>query len=196
MDSAPTSRDKRDTFRIDEDLHFEFRPVTSSDVEHTLISEAFEDNDDSLRLINQLSRLDKDASQSLKILTDKNRLLGDYLNTLNAKIDTLARHIAFNSEQSLRNRPKTRISLSEDGIGFICNRSFYKDSFLAVRLIFLPNYAMAEAYAQVVRCVQKEDKYQVAARFHQIYDKDRQIISRQVLKAQVRDRRKKQDSTV
>ena len=186
---ANSPRDKRDSFRVDEDLHFEFKPVSASFVEDHPVEEAFDDNDESLRLINQLNNIDKEGIQTLKIVSDKNRLLADYLQTLNKKIDTIGRHIAFTSEESLKNRPKTRVSISEDGIGFICDRSLYKGNFIAIRVIFLPNYVVAQAYAKVVRCVQKEDKYQVAAKFHHIYDKDRQVISRHVLKAQVRDRK-------
>lgn len=191
MDSVNgTSREKRDSFRIDEDLHFEFRQVSSSFAEEATIEEAFEDNDDSLRLINQLNKIDREASQSLKLLSDKNRLLGDFLNSLNRKVDIIGRHLAFNSVESLKNRPKTRVSVSEDGIGFISNKSLYKDSMIAVRLIFLPNYYIASSFAKVVRCVQKDDKFQIAAKFHQIYDKDRQVISRQVLKSQVNARKR------
>lgn len=187
--STAVKKEKRDAFRIDEDLHFEFKPVSNAIVEEMLLEAAFEDADDSLSLIHQLSKIDREASQILKLLTDKNRLLGDYLGTLNRKIDTIGRHIAFHSEESLRSRPKTRISLSEDGIGFICDRSLYKGSYIVVRLVFLPNYHIATSFAQVVRCVQKDDKYQIAAKFHKIADKDRQVVSRQILKSQVAARK-------
>lgn len=191
MESANNlQRDKRDSFRIDEDLHFEFKQVSSSFVESSTIEEAFEDNDESLQLINQLNKIDRESIQTLKILSDKNRLLGDYLSTLNKKIDVVGRYLAFNSEESLRSRPKTRVSLSEDGLGFIANKSLYKDSLIAVRLIFLPNYAIANTFAKIVRCVQKDDKFQIAARFYKIFDKDRQVISRQVLKSQVKARKR------
>lgn len=191
MDSASSSnRDKRDSFRIDEDLHFEFKQVPTSFVEDGTIEEAFDDNDESLRLINQLNKIDREAIQSLKVISDKNRLLGDYLNSLNKKIDFIGRHLAFNSQESLKSRPKTRVSLSEDGLGFVTNKSLYKDSYIAIRLIFLPNYSIASTFAKVVRCVQKDDKFQIAAKFHKIYDKDRQVISRQVLKSQVKARKR------
>lgn len=188
--SNPGGRDKRDSFRIDKDVHFEFRPVSASFVEDNSVEEAFEEDDQSLRLIGELSKIDRDMLQSIKVLADKNRFLGEILKSMNDKIDTIGRHIAFNSEESLRSRPKTRVSISEDGMGFICDRSFYKGNFIAVRLIFLPKYIMASAYAKVVRCVQKDDKYQIAAKFHAISDKDRQIISRYVLKSQVESRKK------
>ncbi|WP_096085792.1 PilZ domain-containing protein [Agaribacterium haliotis] len=181
--------DRRDSFRIDEDVHFEFKLVASTAIKEQAAEQLFEGEDDALQLVHKLSQLDKKASQSLKLIAEKNRLLGDFLNNLNQKVDLIGRQLLLNSEQSLKSRAKTRVSLSEDGIGFICERSLYKDSFIALKLIFLPHYAMACSYAQIVRCVQKEDKYQVAAKFHQIYDKDRQTIARQVLKSQVQARK-------
>lgn len=187
--TTENTRDKRDTFRIDEDIHFEFKPVSKNSVEDIAIEAAFDDNDDALRLINRLTSLDQEGSKILKAIQAKNTLLGDYLSILNNKIDSIGRHLAFNAEESLKQRPKTRVSISEDGIGFICDRPLYKGSFIAARLIFLPDHTVACGYAQIVRCVEKEDKYQVAAKFHRIYDRDRQVIARQVLKSQVRARK-------
>lgn len=187
-DIQTSQRDKRGSYRIDEQIHLEFKTVTNSFVEHNNIEDAFNDNDESLRLINQLRKLDKSGIQSLKILTDKNRLLGDYLQVLNNKIDNIGRYIAFNSTESLQNRPLTRVSLSEDGLSFAAPRQLYKDSFIALRLIFPPNYAIATSFAKVVRCEKQHRAFDIAVQFYKMYDKDRQIISRQVLKSQVRSR--------
>lgn len=188
MSDPVVARDKRDAFRIDEDVHFEFHPINTLQASESDIDDAFAGHDESLKLIHQLSRIDREANQCLSILADKNRLLGDFLQALNKKIDLIGRHIAFNSEESLKNRPRRRVSLSEDGIGFICDRALYKDSHLALRLVFLPSYAMVSAFARVVRCVQRDEHYQVAVKFVKISDRDRQTISRQVLKSQVRAR--------
>lgn len=190
--AAANSPDKRDSFRVDRDIHFEFRPVSASFVEDNDVEDAFDDYDQCLRLVGELSKIDRDMLQSLKVLGDKNRFLGDVLKSLNEKVDTIGRHIAFNSEESLRSRPKTRVSISEDGMGFICDRSFYKGNFFAARLIFLPKYVLVNTFAKVVRCVQKDDKFQVAAKFHNISDRERQIISRYIFKTQVDSRKNEQ----
>lgn len=190
--AAANSPDKRDSFRVDRDIHFEFRPVSASFVEDNDVEDAFDDDDQCLRLVGELSKIDRDMLQSLKVLGDKNRFLGDVLKSLNEKVDTIGRHIAFNSEESLRSRPKTRVSISEDGMGFICDRSFYKGNFFAARLIFLPKYVLVNTFAKVVRCVQKDDKFQIAAKFHNISDRERQIISRYIFKTQVESRKNEQ----
>ncbi|WP_370978746.1 PilZ domain-containing protein [Agaribacterium sp. ZY112] len=176
--------ERRDSFRIDEDVHFEFKLASSSSIEDIHVNDVFED-DDALGLINQFNQLDERGLKALGLISEKNHLLGDFLSNLNKKVELLSRQILLNSSDSLNSRPKTRVSLSEDGIGFICDRSLYKGSYIAMRLIFLPNYAVVSTYAQILRCVQKDEKYQVAAKFHQIYDKDRQTIVRQVMRSQI-----------
>lgn len=187
--SSSASPDHRDFFRIDEEVLFEFKQIGKNVPEDQSPEDVFEDSNGSLELINQIKKLDQSSAQSLKILTDKNRLLGDYLNSITKRIDLIARHVAFANENSMKKHPKTRISLSEDGLGFISDKTLYKGSYIALRLIFLPNYSVVNAYARVVRCIPKDDCHQVAVRFHQLYDKDRQTISKHILKAQVRNRK-------
>lgn len=178
------SREKRDFFRISQDVIFDYRLVDAYTAENDSPEVEFDDAV-SLGLINELRRLDRDAVQTLRLLTEKNRLLGDYLQTLSSKIDLLARHMLFNHTEQAREKPKTRINLSEDGLAFIVNRAIYKGAYLALRMIFLPHYAPVVVFAKVIRCEAKDDQYQVAARFHRLGDKDRQELSRQILRAQV-----------
>src|SRR5690606_18935566 len=121
----------------------------------------------------------------LKLLSEKNRLLGDYLNSLSSKIDLIARHALFVQSGQDQEKPTERINLSEDGIAFISNRAIYKGNFLVLRLIFLPQYVPVIIFAKVVRCDAKNKLHQVAAKFHRISDQSRQDLSRQILKAQV-----------
>lgn len=181
--------DQRDFFRIDEEALLEFKPISKNHSDSIDADECFDDGNGSIELINQLKKIETESIQSLKILTDKNRLLGDFLKSLTKRIDIVARHVAFANEESLKTRPKTRISLSEDGIGFISDRTLYKGSYIALRIIFIPNYAVVTCYAEVVRCVTKDESFQIAAKFHQLHDKDRQTISRHILKSQVRARK-------
>lgn len=185
--SAP-SRDKRDFFRISQDVIFDYKVVDSYTAESDKPEDEFEDAV-SLGLLNELKRLDKDNVQTLRLLTEKNRLLGDYLQSLSSKIDLIARHSLFAHDSGDKEKAKTRINLSEDGLAFIADRALYKGGYLAVRLIFLPAYSPVVAFAKIIRCEPKEEQYQIAARFHRLPDSERQELSRQILKAQVSQRK-------
>ncbi len=187
--NSPSGAEKRDFFRISQDVIFDFKTVESYAAENGEPDTEFDDAI-ALSLINELRRLDKDSVQTLRLLADKNRLLGDYLQTLSSKIDLIARHSLFAQDNDSKHRATTRINLSEDGLAFLSERAIYKDSYLTVRLIFLPTYTPVITYAKVLRCDQKNEQYQVAVKFHRMSDTDRQEVSRQVLRAQVAHRKK------
>ncbi len=172
--------ERRDFFRISHDVLFDYKLIDS----HTAAQDdAGSEFADALPLLKELRRLDKDSAQTLKLIADKNRLLADYLQNLSQKIDLLARHSLVT--QADKDKASERVNLSEDGIAFVSPRTIYKGSYLAIRMIFLPHYVPLFLFAQVVRCEAKKESYQIAARFHRLSDADRQVLSRQILKAQV-----------
>ncbi len=183
--------DKRDFFRVNHDVLFDYKVVDGFTAENEDASDSFDDSV-SVNLLNELKRLDRDNIQTLKLLTEKNRLLGDYLQSLSNKIDLLARHSLF-AHEAASQKPTTRINLSEDGLAFLAERALYKDSYVAIRLVFLPSYSPVLSFAKVLRCEQKEERYQVAAKFFRLNDTERQELSRQILKAQVGARKKTQN---
>lgn len=182
--SSPNSSDKRDFFRISQDVLFDYKIVEAFTAENDEPDSQFEDGK-SMSVLDELRRLDRDGLQALKILTEKNRLLGDYLRNLSQKIDLIARHTLFGNEDAAGDQPIMRVNLSEDGLAFASDRAIYVGNFLILRLIFLPHYQPVVTFAQVVRCEQKGETYQIAARFHRLTEKDRQVLARQILKAQV-----------
>lgn len=186
-DKTPSKIDNRDFFRISHDVLFDYSVTDAYCAENEQPEDVFNDGV-SLGLLNELRRLDRDNVQTLRLLTEKNRLLGDYLQMLSNKIDLIGRHTLFAHDALSNNKPTTRINLSEDGLAFVCERMLYKDSYVAVRLIFLPSYSPVISFAKVLRCSQKEDKYQVAVKFFRLNDVQRQELSRQIMKAQVLNR--------
>lgn len=181
---SAAKKERRDFFRVSHDVLFDLKIIDSWTAENSDPESEFADSV-SLHLLNELRRLDKDSGQVLKLLTEKNRLLGDYLHNLSNKIDLIARHTLFVQNEKDKNTPTERINLSEDGIAFVSSRAIYKGNFLVMRLIFLPNYVPVIVFARVVRCEAKNELYQVAAKFHRISEATRQELSRQILKAQV-----------
>lgn len=194
-DAAIKSRapEKRDFFRINQDVLFETHLVDSYAADNSAPESHFDDSP-ALTLLSQLRKIDKDNQQILGILKDKNRLITDYLQSLNNKLDLVTRFCLF-TQQADKDQPTTRINLSEGGIAYTSNRAVYKGNFLVLRLIFLPSYIHVVTFAKVVRCSSKDGEHQVAARFHRLQDKDRQEISRHILKAQVQLRQKQPSTT-
>jgi hypothetical protein len=188
-DKPAPPKERRDFFRVSDEVLFDFKIIDSYTAENSDPESEFADAT-ALHLLNELRRLDKDNAQILKMLAEKNRLLGDFLHSLSSKIDLIARHTLFVQSEK-ESRPTERINLSEDGIAFVSNRAIYKGNYLVMRLIFLPHYVPVIVFGQVVRCESKSNLHQVAARFFRANDSTRQELSRQILKAQVAQKKER-----
>jgi PilZ domain len=179
------SHERRQYFRIEHDIVFDFKPVDIRTGEHG-DPEAAMDASTSMHLLSELRRIDKDLQTLTPMVADKQRLLGDYLVKLNSKIDLLARHTLFAAQAEHHTK---RVSLSEGGVAFECDRALYKGNFLVLQIIFLPSYTPVITFAKVSRCDAGGDLYHIAAEFHRLRDPDRQELAKQVLRAQVQQRK-------
>ncbi|PCK10190.1 MAG: pilus assembly protein PilZ [Alteromonadaceae bacterium] len=187
--SEKKASDQRDFFRIDQDVLFEYRPVDAYTAENQSTEGLFEDSA-TTSTFSELKRIEQESMATLRKIAERDALLGEYLNSLNAKIDLIARHTLLHQDESSEEQAKERINLSEGGLAFMSERALYKDSYLAIRLIFLPSYAPVISFAKVLRCQMKEDKHHVAAKFYRLAESNRREMSRQILKFQARTRKK------
>lgn len=185
MSSSPPV-ERRNSYRVNHDVIFDFRQVDTHTAEQLEPEQAMDDGV-AMHLVSELRRIDRDAQQLLKIVSDKQRLLGDYLQKLNTKIDLIARHAVFASSTTSQS---LRLNISESGVAFRTNRALYKGNFLVLRLIFLPSYTPVVVFGVISRCESEKDAFRVAAKFHRLRDQDRQELARQIIKAQVGSRKK------
>lgn len=179
-------QERRSYFRINQDVIFEYRSIDVHTAQNDEPEQAM-GGGAGLDLIGELRRIDREAQQSLKILANKNRILGDYLQRMSQKIDLIARFSVF---AHTPDSAPSRINLSEGGLAFKSDRTLYKGNFLVLRLIFLPTYTPVVVFANVTRCDPYKNGYQIAAQFHRLRDEDRQALAREILKSQVQARRR------
>lgn len=185
--SITSPSDRRGTFRINHDVIFDFRQVDTHTVEQEDPEALFGDGG-AMHIVAELRRIDREAQPLLKLLTEKQRLLGDYLQKLNQKIDLIARHAVLSTSSK---DESTRVNISEDGIAFRSDRALYKGNFLVLRLIFLPSYTPVIVFASVSRCDNEGDnQYRIGAKFYKLREQDRQEIARQIIRAQVHHRKR------
>lgn len=178
--------EKREFFRIDHDLLFEYKLVESYTAENEdPEAVANDDAGDSLAL--ELRKIDKELQQSLHIVAQTEPNVGNALTKLNRKIDKILKYSVFNSDNE---KHKAKINLSEGGIAFKSDRLFYKGNYLLLRLVFLPSYLPVLLFAKVVRCDAKNDEYHVAARFHRASEQAQKELAKQILKAQQQSARR------
>lgn len=181
------SYERRQSFRIQHDLIFNYKPIDAHTAEHSEPESAV-DRSASVQLLSELRRIDTELAYTAKALKDQHRLLADYLQKLSNKVDLIARHSIFAGAPDKQHAE--RISISEGGVAFLCERALYKGNFLVLQIIFLPGYTPVIVFAQVSRCDAEADKYRVAAEFHRLRESDRQELAKQMLKAQASQRKR------
>ncbi|MEP1216228.1 MAG: PilZ domain-containing protein [Marinobacter sp.] len=179
--------DRRDFFRISDHIGLEIRKLDSEDAgtENPFNGSHLE----SLR--SEFRRLDQDVRAQLATLAERDRLLTSLIKSLNGKLDTLARIMAF-EQNPLQPEDWQDVTLSEGGLSFhMATGSVTADEILALRMTLPPELFQPVAIARVLSV---ESDGSGAARVHteftDIPDSDRQQIARHVMRWQIRQRQK------
>ncbi|MBK1849911.1 PilZ domain-containing protein [Marinobacter sp. 1-4A] len=179
--------ERREFFRIEDRIGLEVRKLSSP--------EEFDDNlfgDDHLESLKaDFRRLDQDIKSQLASLSDQDRLLTGLVKSLNGKLDTLARIMAF-QQNPLQPDEWQHVTLSEGGLAFSGRRhAWHTGDQIAVRMTLPPELFQPRAIAEVLDVQASETgRARVHTRFIKIQDSDRQQIARHVMRWQIRQRQK------
>jgi len=184
--------ERRSFFRVDNEVSFDFKGVDTHTVEDSSPESLFGELP-GLALFSDFRAIDAESVQLLHNIGEQNRHISDYLATINRKVELLAQQI-MNQQHSSTSHHTRQINLSEGGIAFNADKAFYKGSFIAMRLVFVPSYVSVSMFAKVIRCESGKQGHQLAAKFHKISETQRQLISKHIMQAQLASRREsKQD---
>lgn len=189
MSSDRHTPDRRDFFRIEDRIGLEYQrlPHGTTRPEHPL----FEDHLDSLKT--ELKRLDQEFRNQLPLLAERDRLAASLLKSLNGKVDTLARIMAF-EQNPLQPEQWRDVTLSEGGVSFeVAANELAVGDLIVLRLTLPPELYRPQATAEVVEVTPPEqpdqgDTVRVHTSFVDIPDGDRQQIAKHVMAWQIRQR--------
>lgn len=185
MQAPPEER--RHCFRTQQEVLFDCKPVDSHTAQQRTPEEALGASRPMERL-EELRRIDRDLQLLGAAISEKDRLLGDYLHKLNQKIDNIAHRDIFAA--AVAHELPSELSVSESGVAFTYDRALYVGNYLLLQIIFLPSYTPVIVFARVTRCDADDQHYRVAAEFFRLRDSDRQELAKHVLKAQVSQRKR------
>lgn len=184
--------ERRSYFRIDENIALEYREVDEQTAKQAEPESLYPDSTTS-NLYSELKKIDSENSQLLYQLKADNRALGEYLHNLNRKLDFLAQQIMAEHKPTALTTITRQVNLSEGGIAFGSAKSIAQNSYVALRLTFLPSHASLIIFAKIIRCeLCKAGDYQIAAKFYRAKDSQLQIVGQQIMRAQMADRRQQQ----
>ncbi|MBK1871852.1 MULTISPECIES: PilZ domain-containing protein [Marinobacter] len=179
--------ERREFFRIEDRIGLEVRKLSPS--------AEFNDNhfnDEHIETLKaDFRRLDQDIKSQLASLADQDRLLTGLVKSLNGKLDTLARIMAF-QQNPLQPGDWQDVTLSEGGLAFSGSpQAWQTGDKLAVRMTLPPELFQPRGVAQVLDVQATETGgARVHTGFIQIQDGDRQQIARHVMRWQIRQRQK------
>ena len=181
------SPERRDFFRIEDRIGLEIRKLAPG----TAMEEDAFDGDHLESLKAEFRRLDQDVKSQLASLAEKDRLLTGLIKSLNGKLDTLARIMAF-EQNPLQPEDWQDVTLSEGGLSFHSSTNrFSAGDQLALRMTLPPELFQPVATARVIDVVpDKSGGGRVHTEFTDIQDSDRQQVARHVMRWQIRQRQK------
>ncbi|MDN6318414.1 MAG: PilZ domain-containing protein [Marinobacter sp.] len=184
-ESADYLPERREFFRIEDRIALDVRKLPPSG---ELDENPF--NDDYLETLKtEFRRLDQDIKSQLASLADQDRLFTGVIKSLNAKLDSLARIMAF-QQNPLQPDDWQDVTLSEGGLAFSTSpQAWQTGDRLAIRMTLSPELFQPRAIAQVLDIQADETgRARVHTGFIRINDGDRQQIARHVMRWQIRRR--------
>lgn len=185
--------ERRHSFRIDDYIDLECRQIAPDTATHTPVENLFPGSA-ALKVYAELKKIDGETSQLLYQIKDRDRHLAEYLHLLNRKIDLLAQQLI--SEPNEHDRPERRrsVNISDSGIAFEYDQPLERNRPVALNLVFLPTFVGVPVYALVTRCEPgRNGSWEIAAEFHQTSEAQLQLISQQIMRAQMADKRRQQN---
>lgn len=186
--------ERRLYFRIDDYLDLEYLAVEEDTLRHTPAENLFPGSA-ALKTYAELKKIDSEASQLFYQIKDRDRQVADYLYLLNRKMDLIAQQLI--SEPRLRGAHGTdqrQVNISEGGLAFSNHEALKAGQPLALNLTFLPTYVGLAIYARVARCEPvRTGGYEIAAEFETLTDAQQHLLSQQIMRAQMAEKRRLQD---
>jgi len=190
---SSSTPDKRSFFRVKSELALSYHNVDAFTAENGAIEEQFPEDSSNLTLFSELKRVDSEASALLTQVAEQSRPTADYLSLMNKKLDLIIQQLV--AEQYLdSNISPSHVNISEGGAAFKSQKSIYKGSHIALRLLFTSSFTVIAAFAKVIRCDKlKDDHYQIAVKFSRLNTPQQELLAKHIMQAQLQAKRAEQN---
>lgn len=180
--NIPKQKNLRKTFRIIVSAQVEYHSLANNEQP---LSSLF-DMDEVYALQEIIDNANESIQGGLAKLTRTDPLVAELLTNFNDKLDALSHHIQVVCQQpgKSENLSAFDISLSTEGLSFMSAHRIEKGSILAMHLI-LPIQMHILCYGEVLRCVEINDKWEVALGYKDLEKNSERRLSRYILEHQI-----------
>tara|TARA_R110000796_G_scaffold208755_2_gene325088 strand:+ start:70515 stop:71117 length:603 start_codon:yes stop_codon:yes gene_type:complete len=179
--------DKRDFFRIRDQIALQVKPVDGPDLDKEL-----QDEESPLfSLLSDLHMLDYESQHLLRQIAERDRSLAHYLKIINKRVDLVGKALAMQLAGDL-SEPQ-EVTLSEGGMAFSSPQPYPIDSWLMLRMVLMPSPLGLVLPARVIRCEAEQEgneqagNWQVGVTFDSLSDAQRQLLARHILQKQAQE---------
>lgn len=179
--------ERRQHFRIQDQVHFNYKIVKSGQVcSDQIITEELlnESGKRYLETTAYFHSLDYELAAMTQELALKEPALAHYLNLLNAKIDYLAGHLLINEKIHAR-----KVNLSLGGMAFNTKERIKEKTYMKIVIYTKPKMLPIIVNAVVVYSQYQHDKhYWTAVQFEQLDNEQEELLSQHIVLAQATGR--------
>ncbi len=185
--SPPSSGERRQYFRIDDDVYLEYQALSEADYLAQLAA-PLGDAAGPGALTLQLRSLTAQASALLAQIRKRDMEIGQYLALIDRKVELLGRAVLGN-QFGHDLGPNAHVNLSGGGIGFTSAERLAPGTKLDLHLVLFPSTLLIRGLAQVIDCAQLEETdpqqpYLVNTEFTHIAELAREALIRHTLELQ------------
>ncbi|MCV6615087.1 MAG: PilZ domain-containing protein [Cellvibrionaceae bacterium] len=185
------ARERRCHYRVDDRLLFEFKLIDPKTMRQQAPASLFMAAADS-QFKRELDRLDQEGKTLLRGIAGRDHSLAIYLALLNHKISLIAAQLTTPGQQQL-----AAINLSEGGLAFYHPSPLHSGDHLAIALRSQTEDWQCQLYGRIVRSrAAAPQGYKVAVAFCALDASQQQLLTRRVLKVQMRSHKPVHTDTI
>ena len=186
-DSYIPGADRRNYYRIDDEVFLEFRTIEKRQVQE-LLAGLHRRTRSQNNLVSDINELSRQTNAQLKNIKKSHPLIARYLGALDEKISLIAQHVST-MEGTGHGRPNRQVNISAGGLAFYSQGQFDTESLLAVSLKLFPSHREILTYGPVVYCnfepdVEPSMPYRTAINFAFMREADREVLIAHILDKQ------------
>ncbi len=177
--------ERRRYFRVEDHLILEYRPLAPGEREHA-VQNLKEDQPSRHLIASSFASTSQQMKYVLRKVQEREPEIALYLETLNEKLDLLARQLAMETTELSEQRPR-KVDISAAGISFEADHSLEENSLLDLKMLLFPSFDYIRAVGRVVRCqaigdTQEGRVYRLAVDFDYLRDDDLELLAQHVTK--------------
>ncbi len=200
QEAEQTSEDpaeRRRYFRVEDHILMEYRLLAGSERE-AVVTTLRDDHPSRHLIASSFANTSQQMQYVLHKIQEREPEIALYLQTLNEKLDSLARQLAMEATE-FRDRTPRRVDISAAGLGFDAPEQMEADQLLEIQMLLSPSLDFVRAIGRVVRCVaaleaQRRPAFRIAVDFDFIRDDDRELLVQHVVRKESSRLRENRDS--